>query len=140
MTNITIASNVNRAAQTCSRCVLDTTVPSIRFDASGVCNFCHSHDLLLRSYPRDEKVMEQRRNALINEIKKEGMGQRYDCIVGISGGTDSTDTLYLVKSLGLRPLAVHLDDGWNSTIAVTNIHNAVKKLDVDLETVVFDLV
>ena len=122
----------------CSRCVLDTTIPSLRFDPKGVCQFCQSHDLMLRAYPRDEQILKERRVELIAEIKRKGKCRPYDCIVGISGGTDSTYTLYLSKQLGLRPLAVHLDDGWDSTIAVTNIHNATEKLGIDLETVVLD--
>lgn len=75
---------------------------------------------------------------LIGKIKTKGKGKRYDCIVGVSGGTDSTYTLYLTKKLGLRPLAVHFDNGWNSDTAVTNIKNATSKLDVDLYTYVID--
>ena len=122
----------------CSHCVLDTTIPQIRFDEQGICNFCKSHDLMMAFYPRVENVLNKLREELISKIKSSGRNKKYDCIVGISGGTDSTYTLYLAKKLGLKPLAVHLDDGWDSTTAVTNIHNAVRKLNVDLETFVLD--
>ncbi|MBF0239909.1 MAG: N-acetyl sugar amidotransferase [SAR324 cluster bacterium] len=122
----------------CSRCVLDTSIPNIRFDQSQICNFCHSHDLLLISYPQDEAYLKSELENLVLKIKKQGFKKPYDCIVGLSGGTDSTYTLWLTKQLGLRPLAVHLDDGWNSNIAVTNIKNATQKLGVDLHTHVLD--
>ncbi len=122
----------------CSRCVCDTSIPSIRFDEHGVCNFCKSHDLLLQSYPQDDAVRKRMLDELVEKIKRKGKNNKYDCIVGISGGTDSTYTLYLAKQLGLRPLAVHFDNGWNSDTAVTNIKNATEKLNVDLYTYVVD--
>ena len=122
----------------CTRCTLDESIPNIRFDEKGVCHFCHSHDELMKHYVSDESVRAAQRESLIARIKARGKGNRYDCIVGLSGGTDSTYTLYLTKKLGLRPLAVHFDDGWNSNTAVTNIRNATSKLDVDLETFVMD--
>ena len=120
------------------RCGFDTTIPGIRFDKNGVCNFCQSHDALLQYYPQDENIRRQRLKELIEQIKHKGRRKKYDCMVGVSGGTDSTYTLYLTKKLGLRPLAVHFDNGWDSDIAVTNIKNATTKLDVDLYTYVVD--
>jgi N-acetyl sugar amidotransferase len=81
---------------------------------------------------------ERRLNAIVSEIKKRGRGKEYDCVVGVSGGADSTYTAYLAKKLGLRPLAVHLDNGWNSELAVCNIERALKKMDIDLHTHVID--
>ena len=69
-------------------------------------------------------------------IKKKGAGKKYDCLIGLSGGVDSTYVAYLVKKLGLRPLAVHLDNGWNSELGVKNIENIIRKLNIDLYTLV----
>ena len=96
-----------------------------------MCNFCQSHDLLMESYPRDEKLLKIKRQELINKIIKSGKKKEYDCIIGVSGGTDSIYTLYMAKKEGLRPLAVHFDNGWNTDIAVKNIENATSKLGVD---------
>ena len=120
----------------CSKCLLDTTVPSIRFDEKGVCNFCKSHDLLLAHYRG--KNRQQELSDIVAKIKSAGKGKDYDCIVGVSGGTDSTYTLYIAKQLGLKPLAVHFDNGWNTDEAVTNIKNVTSKLSVDLHTYVVD--
>ena len=121
----------------CARCVLDTTVPEIRFDAQRVCQYCAIHDELARTHPIDERG-ESRLKGIIEQIKKDGRGKPYDCIVGVSGGRDSTTTLYRAKKFGLRPLAVHFDNGWDTEVATRNIRNATAKLDVDLHTVVAD--
>jgi len=121
----------------CSRCIMDTSIPEIRFDAEGICQYCHIHDVLDEKYPLDENSAEHLRE-IIEEIKTKGKGRKYDCVVGISGGRDSVWTLYTAVKLGLRPLAVHFDNGWNSEVAVKNILNAVSKLNIDLETVVAD--
>lgn len=131
-------SNTNSDLKFCKRCGFDTTISSIKFDENGMCNFCKSHDLLMEFYPRDEKVLEKRRNELVNKILNSGKKRQYDCIVGVSGGTDSIYTLYMAKKEGLSPLAVHFDNGWNTDIAVKNIENATTKLDVDLYTYVVD--
>lgn len=121
----------------CSRCVSDTTIPSIRFDENGVCQFCKSHDRLAAQY-QDRHHVEKQLELLVQQIKAEGKSKRYDCIVGVSGGTDSSYTLHLVTSLGLRPLAVHFDNSWNTDQSVTNIKNLITALDVDLHTHVVD--
>jgi N-acetyl sugar amidotransferase len=121
----------------CSRCLYDETVPGISFDENGVCNYCHTHDRLNLEYPTGEEGM-QRLKSLAERIRKEGRRKKYDVIVGVSGGCDSSYMLYLAKQLGLRPLAVHFDNTWDSTIAVENIHDVLKKLDVDLYTYVVD--
>ena len=123
--------------KTCSRCILDSTIPGIRFDDEGVCNYCKIHDKLEQQFPLNE-LGQQKLNQLIHDIKAKGKNKKYDCIVGISGGTDSTYCLYMAKKLGLRPLAVHIDSGWNSDIAIINMKNAVTKLNVDLKTVTCD--
>ena len=124
--------------KSCLRCGLDSTIVSIRFNNKGICNFCMSHDLLIDIYPRDEKILKNKRIDLIKKIKHAGRNKRYDCIVGVSGGTDSIYTLYMAKKEGLRPLAVHFDNGWNTDISVTNIEKATTKLDIELYTYVVD--
>lgn len=122
----------------CSRCVYDSDTPHIDFDADGVCNYCRSQDQLARDYPAGEEGL-QRLKAIAEEIKKAGQGKKYDCVIGVSGGCDSSYMVhYVVKELGLRPLAVHFDNTWNSTIATKNIHCVLDKLGVDLWTYVVD--
>lgn len=121
----------------CTRCVLDSTIPDIHYDEKGVCNFCRMHEVLDQKYPLTEegrKKFEQ----IIEGVKKNGRGKEYDCVVGISGGRDSSYTLYIAKKMGLRPIAVHFDNGWNTEISVRNIKNAIEKLEVDLHTHVAD--
>lgn len=122
----------------CSRCVLDSTVPEIIYDQSGECNYCKIHDQLENIYPKGV-AGEKKLEALVKKIKSAGKSKKYNCLIGVSGGTDSTYTLYFAKKiLGLNPLAVHFDNGWNSEIAVENIKNATKTLDIDLYTLVAD--
>lgn len=121
----------------CSKCISDTTIPEIRFDENGVCNFCKVHDDLEKKYPLNEEG-KRKLNELVEEIKTKGKNHEYDCIIGVSGGRDSTFTLHTAVKLGLRPLAVHFDNGWNSEIAVSNIRKPTNKLNVDLHTVVAD--
>lgn len=123
--------------QRCTRCLYDNTVPGISFDSGGVCNYCHTHEQLNQEYPtggKGEKLLRE----IADKIKKEGRRKKYDVVVGVSGGCDSSYLLYRTAQLGLRPLAVHFDNTWNSTVAVENIHNVLKKLDVDLYTYVVD--
>lgn len=121
----------------CNRCLYDDKVPAIQFDENGICNYCHMHDQLEQEYPIGEegKIRLQR---IAESIRSKGRHRKYDVIVGVSGGCDSSYMLYLAKQLGLRPLAVHFDNTWDSTIAVENISNVLKKLDVDLYTYVVD--
>src|SRR3989344_6357621 len=119
----------------CSRCVCDTTISHIKFDDNGVCNFCKSHDAHIDHY--NKEIKSGALFEIIQNIRKEGEGKKYDCIIGVSGGTDSIYTLYLAKNeWKLRPLAVHFDNGWNKNIAVENIKKACTKLEVDLYTYV----
>jgi N-acetyl sugar amidotransferase len=116
---------------------MDTTDPQIRFLADGTCNHCND---FLKGRARLPKAgeREQRLAGLVDEIRQAGRGKPYDCIVGVSGGVDSTYVAYLARELGLRPLAVHLDNGWNSELAVMNIENTLSKLGIDLHTHVLD--
>lgn len=123
--------------QVCTQCILDTTVKDIWFDENGVCKYCYIHNEMEKDHPIGEggkKILDQ----IATQIKNDGKGKDFDCIVGISGGRDSTYTLYMTKKLGLRPLAVHFDNGWNSNIGVSNIKKATKKLGIPLHTVVAD--
>ena len=119
----------------CSRCLYDEKVPSISFDANGMCSYCKIHDDLAAQYPIGDKG-EQRLLALAEEIKKSSRGKKYDCVVGVSGGCDSSYLIYRMVQLGLRPLAAHFDNTWNSPIATQNIYKVLKKLNVDLDTYV----
>lgn len=131
--SLTPAANI----QICSRCVYDETVPKITFDSDGVCNYCHIHDELVARYPLGEdgqRCLEK----LAQDIKKSARGKKYDCIVGVSGGCDSSYLVIRLVELGLKPLAVHFDNTWNSPIATQNIYNVLNKLGVDLYTYVVD--
>lgn len=126
-----------KSNKVCTRCVMDDTVKGITFDENGECTFCKIHDDLENKFPLNEEAP-KRLQSLVEKIKQDGKGKKYDCILGVSGGRDSTYTLYNAVKLGLRPLAVHFDNGWNSEIAVQNIKNATKILGVDLHTHVAD--
>lgn len=122
----------------CKKCVMDTSDPKIRFDKNGVCNYCRSYEESKKMYtPKVEEKSKHLRD-MVDFCKKKGKGKKYDCIIGISGGVDSTYVAYKVKELGLRPLAVHLDNGWDAELAVSNIHTVLKKLDIELYTYVLD--
>lgn len=129
--------NYSNNYQRCKRCVSDTTMPDITFDENGICNFCKLHDRFVQMHPLGEEG-KQRLDKLIDTIKKDSKNKKYDCIIGVSGGTDSTYLLYWAKQVGLRPLAVTFDNGWNSEIAVSNIKKATDILNIDLQTVVAD--
>lgn len=122
----------------CKRCVMDTSDPEITFDENGVCNHCHTYDRLVREHIVDGEAGRQRLEKLVADIKRAGQGKQYDCVIGVSGGVDSTYVAYLVKKLGLRPLAIHLDNGWDSELAVKNIEETLKRLEIDLYTEVLD--
>ena len=118
--------------QICSRCVMDTSDPDIVFDSEGVCNHCSSAINNIEKYwlrGRDGKIkLEQ----LFKQIKAEGINNKYDCIIGLSGGIDSSYLAYLASQYGLRMLAVHVDAGFNSKIAENNVKNLCEKLGIDL--------
>lgn len=122
----------------CKRCVMDTSDPEIVFDENGVCNHCHTYDRLVRDYVLDGEAGSQKLEQIAAKIQSDGKGRQYDCVIGVSGGVDSTYVAYLVKKIGLRPLAVHLDNGWDSELAVKNIEETLKRLGIDLYTEVLD--
>ena len=123
--------------QICNRCVYDETVPLITFDEDGICNYCHMHDDLDRRYPSGEEG-ENYLVQLAAEMKESSKGKKYDCVVGVSGGCDSSYLIVKLIELGLKPLAVHFDNTWNSEIATQNIYKVLNKLNVDLYTYVVD--
>lgn len=124
--------------QQCSFCVMDTSTTTLTgFDDNGVCNICRNFDTLANATIRRplgirEKELEEK----IRKIKSEGKNKPYDCIIGLSGGVDSTYVAYLVHKYGLRALAVHFDNGWNSELAVHNIETIIRKTGFDLYTYV----
>jgi len=112
--------------------------PKIRFDVHGICNHCQRYDTLLPTRVLTGQAGKDALNRLVDTIRKHGKDKDYDCLIGISGGVDSTYVAWLVKKLGLRPLAVHVDNGWNSELSVKNIELTLKKLSIDLYTEVLD--
>jgi len=124
-----------RKYQDCTRCVLDSNDSSvITFDEQGVCSLCRIYDDAVKKSVFRGKEGEEKLKALVQEVKNAGVNNQYDCIIGLSGGVDSTYVAWKVKEMGLRPLAVHLDNGWDSELAVKNIENIVRKLGIDLHT------
>ena len=123
--------------QICSLGLWDESVPGVTFDEKGVSNYAKMFLKFIELYPRGEKGRIEWEGWL-KRIKKEGQNKKYDCIVGVSGGTDSCYLLYLAKENGLRPLAVNLDNGFSSKIAVENIKKVTNSLKIDLETFVID--
>ena len=122
----------------CSRCIYDERVSEINFDENGVCNYCLQIDKLTQEYGTGLPLGESKLDKILAQVKKEGAGNKYDCVIGVSGGTDSSYMVYLSKLWGLRPLAVHYDNTWNSAIATENIRKVLSALDVDLYTHVTD--
>ncbi|SMC79074.1 N-acetyl sugar amidotransferase [Pedobacter nyackensis] len=122
----------------CTRCIYDERVASITFDDQGVCNYCKQIDDLKIQYNTGEKKGEEELMSIVDRIKEDGKGKKYDCVIGVSGGTDSSYMVYLALKWGLRPLAVHYDNTWNSAIATENIRKVLGKLKVDLYTHVTD--
>lgn len=126
----------NAGYQQCVRCIMDTTDPTIEFDDAGQCSHCANYDRRMKEdYFVDQPGALDR---VVDLIKQAGRGKSYDCLIGVSGGVDSTYVAYTMRRLGLRPLAIHLDNGWNSELAVGNIERTVKCLDIDLHTHVVD--
>jgi N-acetyl sugar amidotransferase len=126
--------------QICARCVMDTTDPKIQFDVNGVCDHCRSYDQHIAPVWNLENGGEENIEAIVSRVKSRARtSDDYDCILGLSGGVDSSWLLHCaVAEWGLRPLVFHVDAGWNSDIAVSNIHNLVEKLGLDLVTEVTD--
>ncbi len=120
----------------CKRCVYDNfNIKIISFDDEGICNYCRQIDKMKEKYKTGLHEGEKAFEKIVGKIKSDGNGKKYDCVMGVSGGTDSSYMAYLaVKKFGLRPLAVHLDNTFNSAIATENIHKVLGALDIDLVT------
>jgi N-acetyl sugar amidotransferase len=116
---------------------MDTTDSFIKFDENGICDHCHNFYEKIISFWKNDDSKKEELEALVRKIKKSGKGKEYDCILGISGGIDSSYTVYYtVKKLGLRPLLLHVDAGWNTPVSINNIKVLVDGLGLDLETFV----
>lgn len=122
----------------CTRCVMDTSDPRIVFDSDGVCDHCKRAAILLERLPSNKEESERRVSATFERIQSSAPSDEYQCLVGLSGGVDSSYVLLLARRHGLRCLAVHFDNGWNSEVAVSNIKKLCHKLDVDLMTYVIN--
>ncbi len=129
---------MERKYQICTKCVMDTTDKEITFDNNGVCNHCTEYAERKKKLITDPIKREKALEDIISKIKEAGKNKKYDCIVGISGGVDSSYVAYLAKEWGLKVLLVHLDNGWDSELAVKNIENIVQKTGFDLYTLVIN--
>lgn len=129
----------NSKHQICTRCVMDTSDPNIVFDEGGVCDHCNDFTNNVRPQWVQGEAGKAQLAAIVADIKDSGKGKEFDCILGLSGGLDSSYMLHLiVTEFGLRPLVFHVDGGWNTDIAVNNIQMLVEKLDLDLYTEVIN--
>lgn len=129
---------MNREYKMCVRCIMDTSDLEISFDEKGRCNHCTDYFDLAPLYVYNGKSSDQELKNIVATIKEDGKNSDYDCMVGVSGGVDSSYVAYITKKLGLRALTFHFDNGWNSELAVKNIENIVKKLGFDYQTWVVD--
>src|SRR5687768_15825870 len=124
--------------QQCTRCVMDTTDPDIYFDENGYCNHCNRLLSTLNDPSYKARYNEKNLQQLLLQIKRSGRGKEYDCVLGLSGGIDSSYVAYLLKQYGLRTLLVHMDNGWNAEEAVRNMKNIADLLEFDYESFVLD--
>ena len=132
-----VSSKDDPGYQQCTATVMDNIAdPDIRFDNKGICNYYYDYQQIAAKYVLTGKEADGTLARLVTNIKQDGKGKPYDCLIGLSGGVDSTYVAYLAKQLGLRPLAVHLDNGWDSELAVKNVENIITKLGFDLYTLV----
>jgi N-acetyl sugar amidotransferase len=130
---------INRLYQICCNCVMDTSDSRITFDGDGVCDHCMNFYKNVKPHWNTDGRGTAELEELVKEIKRSGEGKDFDCVLGISGGVDSSYMLHVaVKEFGLRPLVFHVDGGWNSELAVHNIEVMVDKLGLDLYTEVID--
>lgn len=122
---------------TCKKCVMNSYIPNISFDAEGICNYCKIHERMEKEYPLDG-TQDERLKEYIYKMKEDGKGKQYDCAIGVSGGCDSSYLMYLLRKFGLRVIAFTFDNTWNTNISVQNIHCMISKLGIDLYTHVVD--
>ena len=132
-----IVSEKDPAYRQCKLTVMDNIAdPDICFDKDGICNYYHEYHEAAKKQLFTGQAGKRKLEILIETIKKKGKGKVYDCLIGLSGGVDSSYVAWLVKQFGLRPLAVHLDNGWNAELAVKNMENIINRLNIDLYTLV----
>ncbi|WP_051476044.1 N-acetyl sugar amidotransferase [Aquimarina megaterium] len=129
---------IDSHSKICTTCIYDENVPAIKFDDDGVCNYCKMIEDLKTQYKTATPEGEKDFFEIVEQIKKHGNGKKYDCVVGVSGGTDSSYMIIKAVEWGLRPLAVHYDNTWNTAIATENIRKILGKLNIDLYTHVVD--
>lgn len=129
---------MQREYRICVRCVMDTTDPKITFDQNGLCTHCRRYDLHMKKIHAANQFTPQALEHVIETIKSHQKDKKYDCVIGVSGGIDSSYIAYLAHKFQLRTLCVHLDNGWNSELAVKNIERMIRKLHFDLYTYVLD--
>jgi N-acetyl sugar amidotransferase len=128
-----------RTYQICNNCVMDTTDHNIVFDENGICDYCLNFFRYIKSFYFYGKNKKKILINYINKIKKKNINNKYDCLIGLSGGVDSSYLAHvLVKEFGLRILAIHVDTGWNSKESVNNIEKIIDSLNIDLETEVIN--
>jgi hypothetical protein len=129
---------IDQELRICSRCIYDSRISNISFDERGVCNYCHQVEKLIDEFgtgsPKGEKLLDE----IVEDMKRSGKNRKYDCLIGVSGGTDSSYLMLKAREWGLRPLAVHYDNTWNSAVATMNIGKVTSALDIDLFTHVVD--
>ena len=116
----------------CRRCIMDSTVSGIQFDDDGICDCCKKYQDRISRELHYDAAGKEKLKYLVENIKKEGRNKKYDCIVGLSGGLDSSFLVYKARELGLRMLAVHVDNGWDTELSRENIEKLCNKLDIDL--------
>jgi N-acetyl sugar amidotransferase len=132
---ITKAAFVEKVAfQVCKRCVMDTTDPHIQFDKSGICSHCLKFDRDIKPSWPNQVEGEKKLEKIISRVKAYGKHRKYDCVIGLSGGVDSSFLATRMVEWGLRPLVVHVDAGWNTEIAVKNIEEICNRLNLELVT------
>jgi N-acetyl sugar amidotransferase len=134
-----LKANAGRRFQQCSISVMDTiSDPGIHFDEKGICNYYYEYLVQEKAQVFCGEEGKMKLVEIVAKIKEAGNGKNYDCITGVSGGVDSTYLCLMASKLGLNPLIVHFDNGWNSELAVKNIENIISRLGFDLYTLVVD--
>ncbi len=128
----------NKDYRQCNRCVMDTSDPEITFDENGFCNHCTEYIEKTSNYTYKGEESDKKLLEIVEKIKKSGRGKKYDCVLGVSGGIDSSYAAYIAKNHDLRVLCVHLDNGWNSEVSVRNIKNIASILGFDYESYVLN--
>jgi len=126
---------MNNSYKICNKCIMDTSDSSIKFDTFGICEYCNNFDLNIKPHWQNQQLNKKKFLKLSNLILESGKNKNFDCIIGLSGGLDSSYTAYVAKEkMGLRPLLFHVDAGWNTDQAVGNIEKLVNGLGLDLYT------